>query len=73
MTIGTVMMWACLVLFSVLAIGLALCVILMAMGVFFNLRRDLEMAVTFALMMILCAGLSTGFVFAAIAMGRNLL
>lgn len=69
----TVMMWACLVLFSVLAIGLAVSVILTAMGVFFNLRRDPEMAAIFAIMMILCAGLSTGFVFAAIAMGRNLL
>ena len=69
----TVLMWTCLIVFSALALGFALCAILMAMGVFFNLRKDIQMCVMFAIMLVLCIGLGTGFIFAALAMGRNLL
>ena len=67
----TVMMWLCLILIGIIAIGFFICCVLMLMGMIFQ-RKDKEMFVVFGIALILCSGICTGLVFASIAMGRNL-
>ena len=67
----TVVMWTCTILFGVLAIGFFLCGALMLFGMIYQ-RKDIEMVIAYGLMLLLSAGICTGLVFAAIAMGRNL-
>ena len=69
--IGTVMMWASMILIGMLALGSFGCCVLMLLGVILQ-RKDRDMALMFGLMLLLSAGICTGLVFAVIAMGRNL-
>jgi hypothetical protein len=66
----TAMMWLLLILFSLLAIGFLFCVIFCAMGIWYQ-RNDPEMLIYFIIGTLMSAGLSTGFIFAAMAMWRN--
>ena len=70
--IGAVMMWACFALVVMLAIGFLLCCAFMIFGIIWQ-RKDREMLLLYGLMLLFSAGGLTGLVFAAIAMGRNLL
>ena len=69
----TALMWVLFIIFGTFAFACAFCSILAALGVFFNLRRDLEMCVLFAACVILMLMLGSGSLFAAIALGRNIL
>ena len=74
----TALMWAAFLLTSALALGCALAIVLMVIGIFYNIgkgreKEDAEMCVIFAIFVILLTAMGTGFVFAAIALGRNLL
>ena len=70
--IGTVMMWACMVLLGALAIGFALCVALCILAVV-SQWRDKEMLLMWSFMLLFSAGACAGFVFAVIGIGRDLL
>ena len=74
----TALTWAALLLTSALALGCAIAIIMMVIGIVCNIgkgreKRDAEMCVIFAIFVILLTAMGTGFVFAAIALGRNLL
>ncbi len=69
----TALMWAGFLLCSALALGSALAVFLISVGIFETMDKDMEMCVLFAIFVILLVAMGTGFTFAAIALGRNLL
>lgn len=69
----TALMWGCFLLVSALALGCALAVFLISVGILQTEDKDLEMCVLFAIFVILLVAMGTGFTFAAIALGRNLL
>ena len=72
MTIGTVMMWACMILFGMLAVGFVLCIVFSVVALV-NQWRDKEMMLMWSIMLLISVGCCTGLVFAVIAIGRNLL
>jgi hypothetical protein len=72
MTIVTVMMWACVGILGMLAIGFFICCVLMLFGMVWQ-RDDREMVFLYGMMMLFSALCCTGLVFAVIAMWRNLL
>lgn len=67
---ATVMIWASMALLSMLAIGFALCVIMVALGMWWQ-RDDRGMLLMYGMMLLISAALCTGLVFAVIALGRN--
>lgn len=69
----TALMWGVFLLCSALALGSAIGIFLMSVGVFDSMDKDREMCVLFAIFVIVLTLIGTGFTFAAIALGRNLL
>ena len=70
--IGAVMMWACMILFGMLAVGFMACIVFSGVALV-NQWRDKEMMLLWSIMLLISIGCCIGLVFAVIAMGRNLL
>lgn len=67
----TVIMWFCVILLSLLALGFLGCAVLMILGMI-GQRNDREMVLLYGVMTLISALASAGLVIAVIALGRSI-
>lgn len=67
----TVIMWFCVILLSMLALGFLGCAVLMILGMI-GQRNDREMVLLYGVMTLISALASAGLVIAVIALGRSI-
>ena len=67
----TVIMWFCVILLSLLALGFLGCAVLMILGMI-GQRNDREMVLLYGMMTLISALASAGLVIAVIALGRSI-
>jgi hypothetical protein len=70
--IAMAMIWVSTILLGMLALGFFICCALMAYGLYYQ-RKDREMVMLYGIMLLFSAGGCVALIFAAIAVGRNLL
>ena len=67
----TVIMWFCVILLSLLALGFLGCAVLMILGMI-GQRNDREMVLLYGVMTLISTLASAGLVIAVIALGRSI-
>lgn len=67
----TVIMWFCVILLSLFALGFLGCAVLMILGMI-GQRNDREMVLLYGVMTLISALASAGLVIAVIALGRSI-
>ena len=71
--LNEVFLWILFMASSALSLGCAVATLILAVGVFYHLRKDTELSVRFAALVLLLMILGMGFVFATVALGRVIL
>lgn len=71
--IVTALTWLCVILVAMLAIGFVTAGIFVVVMLVTTKDRNRELVITFAVLGLLCMAVGFGLVFAALAIGRNLI